>query len=185
MSQRAPQRKKKNALWALGGLLACCGGGTVLGVIIGPSDADVAPAPAPTTAAPATPNTVAELPSGAASTPDDDDDAAARTAEADRQAEADRKVAAERKAAATRKAQAVERQKAETQRKRLAQQRREAAEQREAEQREGEQAEREEPASAYYANCSEARDAGVTPLRRGDPGYRVGLDRDKDGDACE
>lgn len=37
----------------------------------------------------------------------------------------------------------------------------------------------------YYANCKEARAAGVTPLRRGDPGYRPGLDRDNDGIACE
>lgn len=38
---------------------------------------------------------------------------------------------------------------------------------------------------AYYANCDAARAAGVTPLRRGDPGYRAGLDRDGDGKACE
>jgi hypothetical protein len=44
------------------------------------------------------------------------------------------------------------------------------------------------PASApgvYYANCTAARAAGVTPLHRGDPGYRSGLDRDDDGIACE
>lgn len=39
--------------------------------------------------------------------------------------------------------------------------------------------------SAYYANCSEARAAGVTPLRRGDAGYSSHLDRDGDGVACE
>ncbi|QXC60788.1 excalibur calcium-binding domain-containing protein [Aquihabitans sp. G128] len=39
--------------------------------------------------------------------------------------------------------------------------------------------------SAYYANCSEARAAGVTPLYRGDPGYASHLDRDDDGVACE
>lgn len=38
---------------------------------------------------------------------------------------------------------------------------------------------------AYYKNCSEARAAGVTPLYRGDPGYRSKLDRDGDGVACE
>lgn len=44
----------------------------------------------------------------------------------------------------------------------------------------------EEPeGNAYYASCAEARRAGVTPLYRGDPGYRSGLDRDKDGVACE
>ncbi|CAN5640224.1 hypothetical protein BH24ACT5_BH24ACT5_21380 [soil metagenome] len=37
----------------------------------------------------------------------------------------------------------------------------------------------------YYANCSEARDAGDTPLYEDDPGYRPGLDRDSDGVACE
>lgn len=40
-------------------------------------------------------------------------------------------------------------------------------------------------ASAYYANCTDARAAGAAPLRRGDPGYRSGLDRDNDGVACE
>jgi hypothetical protein len=37
----------------------------------------------------------------------------------------------------------------------------------------------------YYANCSEAREAGAAPLRRGDPGYASHLDRDDDGVACE
>lgn len=39
--------------------------------------------------------------------------------------------------------------------------------------------------ASYYANCSEAKAAGVAPLRVGDPGYRQGLDRDDDGVACE
>ena len=39
--------------------------------------------------------------------------------------------------------------------------------------------------AAYYANCAAARAAGAAPLRRGDPGYRAGLDRDSDGIACE
>ena len=39
--------------------------------------------------------------------------------------------------------------------------------------------------STYYANCAAARTAGATPLHRGDPGYRSGLDRDGDGVACE
>ena len=39
--------------------------------------------------------------------------------------------------------------------------------------------------SAYYANCDEARAAGVAPIRQGEPGYRAGLDRDKDGIACD
>lgn len=41
------------------------------------------------------------------------------------------------------------------------------------------------PPSAYYANCTEARNAGVTPIYRGDPEYRPKLDRDGDGIACE
>ena len=41
------------------------------------------------------------------------------------------------------------------------------------------------PSDVYYANCTEARAAGVTPLHVGDPGYRAGLDRDHDGVACE
>lgn len=42
-----------------------------------------------------------------------------------------------------------------------------------------------EAGSSYFANCASARAAGVTPLRRGDAGYRAGLDRDNDGIACE
>ncbi|WP_225008040.1 excalibur calcium-binding domain-containing protein [Novosphingobium percolationis] len=40
-------------------------------------------------------------------------------------------------------------------------------------------------ASSYFPNCASARAAGAAPLRRGDPGYRAGLDRDDDGIACE
>ena len=36
-----------------------------------------------------------------------------------------------------------------------------------------------------YANCTEVREAGAAPLRRGDPGYSTRLDRDGDGTACE
>lgn len=36
-----------------------------------------------------------------------------------------------------------------------------------------------------YRSCEEARDAGDFPLKRGDAGYRRGLDRDGDGVACE
>jgi hypothetical protein len=38
---------------------------------------------------------------------------------------------------------------------------------------------------AYYANCAEARAAGAAPMAAGEPGYRPGLDRDKDGTACD
>jgi hypothetical protein len=40
-------------------------------------------------------------------------------------------------------------------------------------------------ADVYYKNCAEARAAGVTPIHKGQPGYRPGLDRDGDGIACE
>ncbi|GAA0913383.1 hypothetical protein Vau01_036240 [Virgisporangium aurantiacum] len=41
------------------------------------------------------------------------------------------------------------------------------------------------PADVYYRNCDEVRAAGKAPLRRGQPGYRSGLDRDGDGFACD
>jgi len=37
----------------------------------------------------------------------------------------------------------------------------------------------------YYENCAAARNAGVAPLHRNDPGYSSKLDRDGDGVACE
>jgi beta-N-acetylhexosaminidase len=39
--------------------------------------------------------------------------------------------------------------------------------------------------AVYYANCDQARAAGAAPIQRGEPGYRLGLDRDHDGIACE
>ena len=36
-----------------------------------------------------------------------------------------------------------------------------------------------------FRNCSEARAAGAAPVRAGDPGYGVHLDRDRDGVGCE
>lgn len=38
---------------------------------------------------------------------------------------------------------------------------------------------------AYYHNCASARAAGVAPLYAGEPGYRIELDGDSDGVACE
>ena len=38
---------------------------------------------------------------------------------------------------------------------------------------------------AYYRRCDDARAAGAAPIRRGEPGYREALDRDRDGVACE
>ena len=40
-------------------------------------------------------------------------------------------------------------------------------------------------ADVYYKNCDAAREAGVTPLYEGDPGYAPHLDRNNDGIACE
>ncbi|KUH85348.1 nuclease [Mycobacterium sp. GA-1999] len=39
--------------------------------------------------------------------------------------------------------------------------------------------------SVYYDDCDAARAAGAAPLRAGEPGYRAGLDGDRDGSACE
>ncbi len=43
----------------------------------------------------------------------------------------------------------------------------------------------EKHSSVYYSNCTEAWNAGAAPIYRGEPGYRIDLDRDKDGIACE
>ncbi|WP_235782053.1 excalibur calcium-binding domain-containing protein [Paenibacillus senegalensis] len=37
----------------------------------------------------------------------------------------------------------------------------------------------------YYENCTAAKEAGASPLYKGDPGYRAELDRDGDGAACQ
>ena len=39
--------------------------------------------------------------------------------------------------------------------------------------------------NVYYPGCREARAAGVTPIYRGQSGYRPGMDGDNDGIACE
>ena len=39
--------------------------------------------------------------------------------------------------------------------------------------------------SLYFKNCTDARNRGYSNIRKGEPGYRSGLDRDKDGVACE
>jgi len=41
------------------------------------------------------------------------------------------------------------------------------------------------PSSVSYPNCAAVKAAGKSPLLRGQPGYRPGLDRDGDGRACE
>ncbi|HEY8545209.1 MAG TPA: excalibur calcium-binding domain-containing protein [Acidimicrobiales bacterium] len=40
-------------------------------------------------------------------------------------------------------------------------------------------------ANVRYTSCDDARAAGATPLRSGEPGYNPDLDRDHDGVACE
>ena len=37
----------------------------------------------------------------------------------------------------------------------------------------------------WYAYCVDARADGVAPIKRGRPGYRLDLDMDRDGLACE
>jgi len=39
--------------------------------------------------------------------------------------------------------------------------------------------------SIHYAGCNEVRAAGKAPLHAGQPGYRVEMDGDGDGIACE
>lgn len=39
--------------------------------------------------------------------------------------------------------------------------------------------------NVYFANCTEARNAGAAPVHVGDPGYASHLDRDGDGVGCE
>ena len=39
--------------------------------------------------------------------------------------------------------------------------------------------------SVSFGSCREARAAGYSRIRRGDPGYATRLDRDGDGIACE
>ena len=41
------------------------------------------------------------------------------------------------------------------------------------------------PGETYFANCDAVRAAGKAPLHVGEPGYRLALDRDGDGVACE
>jgi micrococcal nuclease len=42
-----------------------------------------------------------------------------------------------------------------------------------------------ETTTSAYNSCKEAREAGITPIFKGDPGYSSKLDRDGDGVACE
>lgn len=42
-----------------------------------------------------------------------------------------------------------------------------------------------DPTAAYYSSCAAARKAGAAPLYRGAAGYRIELDRDRNGVACQ
>lgn len=44
---------------------------------------------------------------------------------------------------------------------------------------------RSEQDNVYYENCTAAKNAGVAPIYKGQPGYASKLDRDNDGIACE
>ena len=39
--------------------------------------------------------------------------------------------------------------------------------------------------TVYFKSCKEARAAGYSDMKRGEPGYSTNLDRDGDGIACE
>lgn len=41
------------------------------------------------------------------------------------------------------------------------------------------------PEAVSYANCTEVREAGASPIKRGDPGWSDKFDRDGDGVGCE
>lgn len=41
-----------------------------------------------------------------------------------------------------------------------------------------------DPVKLYFRSCDDVPEA-LKPLRRGEPGYRKGLDRDRDGIACD
>ncbi len=157
--------KKKDkitlGLIGTGVLIVCCGGGISAVMDDG---AESSPTPSVTTAQP---NTIADLvPTTTQATPD----AVRKSIEA--AAEASRK--AEREAE-----QRVLDKELEELRKQQEDEARQAEE--ELEQQEDEP----EPASAYYSSCADARAAGAAPMRRGEPGYRKGLDRDNDGIACD
>lgn len=119
------------------------------------------------------------------------DDVAAEKAAADKAAAA--KVAADQAAAAKAAADKAAADKAVADQAAAAQAARDAAARQAADQAAAQkfvqapvQAPAQPPAAAaYYANCTEAKNAGAAPLYRGQAGYRSALDRDGDGIACE
>ncbi|BDA65148.1 excalibur calcium-binding domain-containing protein [Actinomyces capricornis] len=122
---------------------------------------------------------------------DSADAAATQSAEAEASRQAAEKEAADKAAAEQAAAEEASRQAAEQ-----AAAEKEAADRAAAEQaaQEAEQQNAQEapapvapaaPAAEFYGSCKEARAAGAAPLYAGDPGYRLDLDRDGDGIACE
>lgn len=127
---------------------------------------------------------------------DSADAAATQSAEAEASRQAAEKEAADKAAAEQAAAEEASRQAAEQEAVEQAAAEKEAADRAAAEQaaQEAEQQSAQEapapvapaaPAAEFYGSCKEARAAGAAPLYAGDPGYRLDLDRDGDGIACE
>ncbi|QNA87205.1 excalibur calcium-binding domain-containing protein [Sphingomonas sp. So64.6b] len=49
----------------------------------------------------------------------------------------------------------------------------------------GPKRQREPQVDDYWSGCKEAREAGIAPIYRDEPGYRSEMDGDNDGIACE
>lgn len=173
----------KIVLGIIGALtLLCCGGAMIVGATAEDPVAPAASVPAPNNIADRAPAPTSPTPDAAvaveASRSASTEASRSASVQASRSAAAEVKRAADEKKARERRAQRREQEQREAEEAaRLA----EEQERQEQEQQEQE----EEPAAAYYANCSAARDAGAAPLYAGEPGYRAGLDRDKDGIACD
>jgi hypothetical protein len=155
--------KKKDkitlGLIGTGVLIVCCGGGISA---VTDDGAESNPTPSVTTAQP---NTIADLvPTTTEATPDAVRKSIEAAAEASREAERE----------AEQKALDKEREELRKQQEEEARQAEDELEQQE-----------DEPEPAYYSSCADARASGAAPLRRGEPGYRKGLDRDNDGIACD
>ena len=160
----------------VGGVVFCCSGTAILGVVL--------PSGKPVTTVLTAPLAPAEATRAAAVA--QSRAAAAAVAESRAAAAA---VAESRAAAVEVSREALEAR--EARKARDARQAREAREAREADEARREQAAERDRARAaeaedvYYANCSAVRAAGADPIRSGDPGYARHLDRDGDGVGCE
>ncbi|WP_139339635.1 excalibur calcium-binding domain-containing protein [Bacillus dakarensis] len=60
-----------------------------------------------------------------------------------------------------------------------------AEEQRKQEEAARQAEEQEKATNVHYKNCTEAKEAGAAPIRKGEPGYGKHLDRDGDGIGCD